>query len=1065
MPRQTDPSDERGVELLPQASVKAIRLATNLGITTMGRVLLMTLFVVLSCSAFGQSPGGISTNLQLWLPAENYAGGAAWTDASGNGRNATKTGSVGNTTLYNFHNVPTGFTTANYFSVAHHTNLNTNSGAISVIAVGLSGNGTYAPFVSKTADQTWPNGWVMATSDPMSHLGFTTGNWDGTGTTNVAKQTGVPTTTPYIASGFGNGASTNQVSVCYNGTTVATNSSTKTSSNVPLRVGFDGDAYGFNGGNIAEVIMYNANLSAGDRQRVWSYLAVKYGITLNNGGTNYVNSSGTVVWNITTNSGYNNDIFGIGRDNTSSLHQRQGTSINSGQQPVIAHGTTLVNLNSAGADLSTNNSFLIAGADNGASTFDTWLSGFDDMNSRITRIWRVQESGTIGTVTVAWPSSDASIQLLVSNNATFDGADNAYPTTAITINGTAYRQASVDLSNGQYFTFGSIVASPGGYWNNLALWLTTDRAGVAPGSNATSWADVSKTGNPVESVGTRTLQQPDAAHNFQPYFTSFSSTSYFKDVNSSIAPQNTLQATELTMFAVARINSATADGRIMGIDDNDPNANDPGLSVFDAAARFHRVSTSTINLSSTNLAQVGRTSVFSAYTSGTTAGVGVDGVYNTQAITAGGGMRGDILTVGYGTTTTAGALPGDLQEVIWYKRTLSATEIKQVESYLALKHGLTLGPTGNNTATYNYLNSIGTVVWNRATHSGFNNNITGIGRDDASSLDQKQSTNVNGAGCVTLSLGNIATGNAVNANTFNQDRSFLIVGNDNGAHNAVFNDPACYNQLPAGVQGRIQRRWKVQRTNFTQTITLAFDQSALVGHLPVSNLRLMIDDDGTDWTNATVISGATSAGGRVVFTGVDLSAGTYFTLGSANLNSTPLPVELISFEGRIVQEGNQLTWRTATETNNDHFELERSEDGATFGWLADIAAVGNSQQVTSYVFVDQLPQNGLNYYRLMQVDEDGTFTYSPVVVLNNSRKDKDDCLVRTLESEGLYMLHCAASDRTTLQLISPAGQPIHTAVFGGSAMLEVDLRRYASGIYFARITDGTTVKTYKLLRP
>jgi len=1025
----------------------------------------MTLFVVLSISVSGQSPGGISSNLQLWLPAEGYSGGATWADASGNGRNATKSGAVGNATLYNFHNVPSGLTTANYFSVAHHANLNTNSGAISVIAVGLSGNGTYAPFVSKTADQTWPNGWVMATSDPMSHLGFTTGNWDGTGTTNVAKQTGVPTTTPYIASGFGNGATTNQVAVCYNGTTVATNSSTKTSSNVPLRVGFDGDAYGFAGGNIAEVIMYNANLSASDRQRVWSYLAVKYGITLNNGGTNYVNSSNTDIWNITTNSGYNNDIFGIGRDNTSNLHQRQGTSINGGLQPVIGHGTTLVNLNSAGMDLGTNNSFLIAGASSGASTFDTWLSGFDDMNSRLTRIWRVQESGTVGTVTIAWPSSDASIQLLVSNNATFDGADNAYPTSAITINGTAYQQASVDLTTGQYFTFGSIVASPGGYWNSLALWLTADRAGVSPGSNATAWADVSKTGNPVESVGTRTLQQPDAAHNFQPYFTSFTSTSYFKDVNSSIAPQNTLQATELTMFAVARINSATADGRIMGIDDNDPLANDPGLSVLDAAARFHRVSTSAINLSSTNVAQVGRSSVFSSYTSGTTAGVGVDGVYNTQTITAGGGMRGDILTVGYGTTTTAGALPGDLQEVIWYKRTLSATEIKQVESYLALKHGLTLGPNGNNTATYNYLNSLGNVVWNRATHSGFNHNITGIGRDDLSSLNQKQSTNVNGSGCVTLALGTIATGNVGNANTFDQDRSFLIVGNDNGAHNAVFNDPACYNQLPAGVQGRIQRRWKVQRTNFTQTITLAFDQSALVGYLPVSNLRLLIDDDGSDWTNATVISGATSAGGRVVFSGVDLSAGSFFTLGSANLNSTPLPVELISFEGRIIHESNQLTWRTATETNNDHFEVERSEDGLHFLTIGEVDAAGNSQQVVHYELLDQRPLNGLNYYRLMQVDVDGSFTYSPVVVLNNSRKDNDNCLVRTMENEGLYMLHCTASEQSMLQLISPAGQPVHTEVFGGSAILEVDLRRYASGIYFARITDGNSVKTYKLLRP
>ena len=1031
----------------------------------MGRTLPLTLALVLASNAIAQSPGGINTNLQLWLRAEGYTGGATWTDNSGNARNATKSGTVTTTTLYNFQNVPTGLNASNYFSVAHHNNLNTNNGAISVIAVGLPGGGTYSPFVSKTADETWPNGWVLATSDPMSHLGFTTGNWDGVGTTNVAKQTAVSTTIPYIASGFGNGAGTNQVSVCNNGTTVATNTSTKTSSNVPLRVGHDGDVYHFGGGNIAEVIMYNADQSAVNRQRIWSYLAVKYGITLNNGGTNYLNSAGTAVWNTATNTGYNNNIVGIGRDNTSGLHQRQSTSINGGLQPVIANGTSLFSLHTSATAIGTDQSFLIAGSDNGALSFDSFLPGLAGVNARLDRIWRVQETGTVGTVTVAWPSTDAALRLIVSNDATFNGSDNAYATSAITINGTAYRQASVDLTTGQYFTFANVSAAPGGYWNSLALWLSSDRAGVAPGSNAPDWDDISRTNNPVETVGTRTLQVPDAAHNFQPYFSSFSSTNHFKDSNSSLAPQNTLQATELTMFAVARINSSTNDGRIMGIDDNDLNGNDPGLSVLDASARFHRVSTSTVNLSSTTVAQVGRSGVFSAYTSGTTAGVGVDGIYNTAAITTGGGMRGDILMIGYGNATVVGALPGDLQEVIWYKRTLSSTEIKQVESYLALKHGITLGGNAGTSATYNYLGSDGTTIWNKTTNSGYNNDITGIGRDDVSGLSQKQANSVNTSGSVTMALGSIAASNAANANTFTNDRSYLIWGHDGAAHNSVFNDANCFTQLPSGVQARIQRKWKVQRTNFSQTVTVAFDIADLVAYLPVSNLRLMVDNDGTNWTNATVYSGATSSGGRVIFTGVDFSGGSFFTLATANYDLTPLPVELLTFDGETIDEKNHLTWSTATEHSNDRFEVEHSVDGVDFAFIGQVDGAGNSQQTTHYAFTHSFPENGLNYYRLNQVDMDGTATYSPVIVLQNELPTVTECNIRTLDTEGLFAFTCNVPEGATLELFSPAGQPLKQLRFGDHGTHEVDLRTFAAGMYFARITDGGQVRSYKLLRP
>ncbi|MBP6642326.1 MAG: T9SS type A sorting domain-containing protein [Flavobacteriales bacterium] len=1031
----------------------------------MRRALLPLGCLVFVVSAYGQTPGGIGTNLQLWLRAEGYTGGATWADASGNGRNATKSGTVATTARYNFQSVPTALTSSNYFSVPHNAALNTTSGAISVFAVGLPGGGTYSPFVSKTINEFWDEGWVLATSSPMTDIGFTTGDWVGTGGGNVAKQGGASTTIPYIASGFGSGASTNVVSVCNNGTAVATSNSTKTNSSLPLYVGYDGDRYGFNGGDLAEVIMYNVNLSAAQRQQVWSYLAIKYGITLNNGGTNYLSSAASTVWSTATNAGYINNIFGIALDNGSGLSQRQSVSINAGLQPVIANGTSLVALNNSGTALTTNQSFLIAGSDNGAVTFTTDLTGLAGINQRLDRIWKVQETGTVGTVTIAWPSSDPSIQLIVSNDAMFNGSDNAIATTAITINGTAYRQASVNLNTGQFFTFGNMVVAPGGVISSLSLWLASDAAGVAPGSNAPDWDDLSRSNNPVESVGTRTLRASDADHNFQPYFDSFSSTSHFKDSNSSLAPQNTFVSTEMTMFAVTRLNHATNDGRIMGMDDGNLNGGDPGLSIFDASPRFHRITTSAMNFTSPLDAVVDRSSVFSAYTAGTTLGVGLDGEYNTTSFTAGGGMTGDILMIGYGNLTPAGALPGDLQEVIWYKKTLTATERKQVETYLALKHGITLGGNSGTSATYNYVNSFGATIWNKTTNLGYNNDIAGIGRDDATALLQKQSNSVNATGSVTMALGTIATSNAANASTFSQDRSFLIWGHDGASHQSIHNDPACFTLLPTGVQARIQRKWKVERTNFAQNTTVGFSQSALLGYTAVSNLRLLVDSDGLDWTNATVYSGATSVGGRVVFSGVDLTQGSFFTLATINYINTPLPIELLSFEGETQGTTNHLTWSTATERNNDHFDLERSADGQSFIRIGSLPGVGNSQQVTDYALIDERPLQGLNYYRLKQVDLDGTATYSNVVTLTNKLEEDKGCIVRTLEPEGLYALACTLSERATMELFSSAGQPLKIVRVNNDGAQEFDLRPLASGMYIVRIMDGDLVNSYKLLRP
>ncbi len=209
---------------------------------------------------------------------------------------------------------------------------------------------------------------------------------------------------------------------------------------------------------LAEVITFNTTLSAADINKVESYLAVKYGITLDqSGNTNYTSSIGTVIWNSTGNSPYRQNITGIGRDDSSRLMQKQSFSVNNAAKVSVyngAAGGSFPVANSANTNsLSNNGSFLLYGDDGADTTLK--ICSDNGRRTRMLRTWKVQETGTLGTVTLAVKKSAMPPQtktLLVSRYNTFpDTSVTAYN---MTDNGTDL-YASVDLQNGDYFTFAS----------------------------------------------------------------------------------------------------------------------------------------------------------------------------------------------------------------------------------------------------------------------------------------------------------------------------------------------------------------------------------------------------------------------------------------------------------------------------------------------------------------------------------------------------------------------------------------------------------------------------------
>ncbi|MDR6969250.1 hypothetical protein J2X31_003277 [Flavobacterium arsenatis] len=148
----------------------------------------------------------------------------------------------------------------------------------------------------------------------------------------------------------------------------------------------------------------------------------------------------------------------------------------------------------------------------------------------------------------------------------------------------------------------------------------------------------------------------------------------------------------------------------------------------------------------------------------------------------------------------------DIMELLYYPRLVNELEKQKIESYLSIKHGISL------IGEVDYINSEGKKVWDSKENKSFNNRVTGIGKDEAMHLDQKQSGNAEKDG-LYIGLGTIAESNKKNV-IDRPDKSFLLWG-DNGQSLKIES-----NKKEAGAIKKMKRIWKMQSTNESQSMPL-----------------------------------------------------------------------------------------------------------------------------------------------------------------------------------------------------------------------------------------------------
>jgi len=511
---------------------------------------------------------------------------------------------------------------------------------------------------------------------------------------------------------------------------------------------------------------------------------------------------------------------------------------------------------------------------------------------------------------------------------------------------------------------------PGGVGNSTTneIWLPVEGncftdAGITLGvntSNIQQWNDVS--GNANNAIQTNNSFKPNLNTNALNGF----STLTFNGSTDRILSSGVTSNNQVTIFVVVQFNNLTNnnDGIIQagptGTAFSTTTSNKSiGMWINTSNGRIWgrgiQSNNSQRNISQTTILSTGQFYIITQDFNGTSINQYVDG-------TAAG-------TVTYNNTLKSWSdfgigrqanesLDGDLAEMIVHRVSLNSAERIITENYLSAKYGLSLSAND----IYNEDN---------VGNGNYDFEVAGIGRVDASNIHN----DAQGTGMVRV----------LNP-TGLQDDEFLIWGHDNGLAQAQE-----YTDVPAGVQARFVRVWRVSEANSSGSgvnvgnIDMRWDLSNL-GAITASDLRLLIDTDNDGvFADETPIGGATSLGGNIYqFANVPGGAtgirnNRRFTIATADVSETPLPIDLLSFDVNVNGNKIDLSWITASEINNDYFTVQKSKNGVDWEDVLTVNGAGNSSQTIHYFDSDYSPYSGLSYYRLKQTDFDGKTSYSSIV--------------------------------------------------------------------------------------
>ncbi|RLD47041.1 MAG: hypothetical protein DRI86_01495 [Bacteroidetes bacterium] len=647
---------------------------------------------------------------------------------------------------------------------------------------------------------------------------------------------------------------------------------------------------------------------------------------------------------------------------------------------------------------------------------------------------------TSSPITISAGSTTKNIVLTINDDNTTENSETAI----VTISGPT--NASLGASTSHTYTilnddiFGYV--GPGGIGKslNLKLWVKAeDIPGSSNGDKISSWAD--------QSGNSNNLSQSEPT--VKPYYYNDIVNGFpvarYSDDNSRLIKNNfsDFPTKEITTFFVnyrtAASNDATISYAVASGNNEYLVFNSSNISVFRtsvnvssgvnaAANSWNIVSTSWRNSDDNVVISLNGQQKYSNTLS------------NANDITSGGclviGAEQDAVDGSYAADQD---FEGDFAEVVIYNSILNTAQKNIISNYLSAKYNITMDANdkyaGDDSGKGDYDFE---VIGIGSESDGFHDEAHGSG-----GLWIKQSTNF---------------GNG----------DYLMIG-----HNHI--TPQLYTSAEdagltaVSIDERWGRDWYFDLTDaggaMTVDLTFDFDEAEMNSSSTpagtTSNYKLLYRSGTSgDWSIVNSASSKTTS--QILFTGQALPNGDgYYALGTIDATSSPLPIELMSFDAQLENKNVILKWETASETNNDYFEIYRSANTEQWTKIGVVDGSGTTNTIRSYNYSDIEALQGISYYKLKQVDFDGKYTFSQIRSVSTELSERIE--IYPNPTNGIvYINNVSAGSRIELLDLNSRVILFKDNIDGGSA--EIYLSNLPASIYLIRITTDNTVNTYKLVK-
>ncbi len=320
------------------------------------------------------------------------------------------------------------------------------------------------------------------------------------------------------------------------------------------------------------------------------------------------------------------------------------------------------------------------------------------------------------------------------------------------------------------------------------------------------------------------------------------------------------------------------------------------------------------------------------------------------------------------------------------------------------------------------------------------------------------------------SLDNIIGGSLANANTiaYNDGAAGILLESSAQRNEITFNSIFCNSGLGIDLQGSANESVSAPTVTTSDANTVTGTGTA---GMTIHVYRNVTSDGGIDCDcEGEIYIGTTTVGGGGTWSlthslGLSTSAADAITATQTTTNGStseftsctpPLPVELLNFDGWKQGEMNQLVWTTVQEINNDYFVLERSLDGINFSPIATINGAGTYFGTTKYYYEDYDIGIGTYYYRLRQVDFDGTVSYSDIILIQiESSLQIVNIFPHPVQVDFNFIVSSLHDEKVTIEVIDVLSKThIKYSEYLGSGnnFLRIDVPHHlASGVYILKV--------------